>query len=107
MDDLILALLLSLGLTELFECGFALLCRKRDRALLLCVLVNVITNPPLVLLHRWLGDGWLLIAGLEVSAFLAEGLLYRYSGLYKKPFLFSLAANALSFFLGLLVNQLI
>lgn len=106
MDELLLSLLLSLGLTEIFECGFALGTGKRGKALLLCALVNVITNPPVVLFSRLLGDGWLPVATLELLAVAVEGLLYRYSGLYKKPFLFSLTANALSFFLGLLVNQL-
>ena len=107
MDDLVLALLLSLGLTEAFECGFALCTGKRGKALLLCALVNVVTNPPVVLLYRLLGGGWLLAVALELSAITAEGLLYGYSGLYRRPFRFSLAANALSFSLGLLVNHLI
>lgn len=107
MDDLVLSLLLSLGLTEAFECGFALCLKKRGKALLLCALVNLITNPPVVLLHRLLGEGWAFVAGLEAGAVLIEWLLYRYSGLFKRPFCFSLAANALSFSLGLLVNQLV
>lgn len=107
MGDLSLSLLLSLALTEVFECGFALSLQKRGKALALCVLVNLVTNPPVVLLYRLLGSGRLLTAGLEIAACVAEGLLYRYSGLYKRPFLFSLAANALSFSLGLALNQLI
>ena len=104
MGDLTLTLLLSLILTEVVECGFALCLKKRSKALLLCVLVNLITNPPVVLLSRLLGGGWLPIAALEVSACAAEGMLYRYSRLYERPFLFSFAANALSFTTGLLVN---
>ena len=50
MDELILALVLSLILTEVFECGFAVSVGKRGRALLLCALVNLVTNPPVVLL---------------------------------------------------------
>ena len=107
MDDLLLSLLLSLGLTELIECAFALTLKKRGKALPLCALVNLITNPPVVLLQRLLGGGWLMVAGLELAVVIAEGLLYHYSGLFKRPFLFSLAANALSFSLGFLINQLI
>ncbi len=106
MDDLLLSLLLSLGLTEVFECGFACCTGKRSKALVLCALVNVVTNPPVVLLSRLLPGGRLLIAGLELSAVVVEGLLYRYSGLYERPFRFSLAANALSFSLGLLIRHL-
>ena len=107
MDDLVRLLLLSLALTEITECAFALSLNKRGKALLLCALVNVITNPPVVLLSRLLAGGWMLIAVLELSAVVIEGLLYRYSGLYRRPFLFSLAANALSFSRGMLMNQLI
>ena len=107
MDDLFLSLLLSLGVTEIIECAFALSLKQRGKALLLCALVNLITNPPVVLLQRLLGGGWMLVAGLELAVVAAEGLLYRYSGLFKRPFLFSLTANALSFSLGLLINQLI
>ena len=107
MDDLVLALLLSLGLTEAFECGFALCTGKRGKALLLCALVNVVTNPPVVLLSRYLSGGLLLIAALELFAALIEGALYRYSGLFRKPFGFAFAANALSFALGLLISILL
>ena len=104
MDELVLSLLLSLGLTEIIECAFALSTGKRSKALLLCALI---TNPPAVLLHSFLPEGWLPVAALELGAVAAEGLLYRYSGLYERPFRFSLIANALSFSLGLVLNQLI
>ena len=107
MRNLILSLALSLGLTELFECGFALCAGKRKKALLLCVLVNLVTNPPVVLLHYLLGGGWPLVVGLEAGAVLTEGWLYRCSGLYNRPFLFSLAANGLSFSLGLVIRFLL
>lgn len=107
MDELILALVLSLILTEVFECGFALAVGKRGRALVLCALVNLVTNPPVVLLSCLTGSGWPAVAALEILAILAEWLLYRYSGLYQKPLFFSLTANALSFSLGLVMNQLL
>ena len=107
MDELLLSLLLSLGLTEIIECAFALVTGRRGKALLLCALANLITNPPVVLLHSFLQGGWPLVAALELGAVAVEGLLYRYSGLYERPYRFSLIANALSFSLGLIVNQLI
>ena len=107
MDELVLSLLLSLGLTEINECAFALSTGKRGKALLLCALVNLITNPPVVLLHSFLPGGWLPVATLELGAMAAEGLLYRYSCLYERPFRFSLIANTLSFSLGFVLNQLI
>ena len=107
MSDLVLSLLLSLGVTELVECAFAFCLNKRGKALLLCALVNVVTNPPVVLLYHLLGRGALWVGLLELSAVAIEGGLYRYSGLYKRPFAFSLGANGLSFLLGLLMNALI
>ena len=107
MDELIASLILSLIFTEALECGFAWGQKKRGKALLLCALANLITNPPVVLLHSFLQGGWPLVAALELGAVAAEGLLYRYSGLYERPFRFSLIANALSFSLGLILNQLI
>ena len=107
MDELIVYLILSLVFTEALECGFAWGQKRRGKALFLCALVNVITNPPVVLLSYLLGGGWLLIAGLELSVVAAEGLLYRYSGLYEHPFRFSLFANFLTFCFGLFVNQLL
>ncbi len=107
MDDLIRSLVWSLLLTELIECGFALALKKRGRALALCALVNLVTNPAVVLRRYLVGGTWWITALLEGAAVLAEGGFYRYSGLYERPFLFSLAANALSFSLGLLINHLI
>ena len=66
-----------------------------------------VPNPPVVLLHSFLPEGWLTVAALELGAVAAEGLLYRYSGLYERPYRFSLIANTLSFSLGFVLNQLI
>lgn len=107
MDELLASLVLSLVFTVAIECGFAWGQKRRGKALLLCALVNVVTNPPVVLLNSLLGGGWLLIAVLEGAVVGTEGLLYRYSGLYEHPFRFSLCANALSFCFGLIVNQLL
>ena len=107
MDDLILSLCLSLLITELIECAFALLLGKRGKALVLCGMVNLVTNPAVVLLRFVLRGGWPVIALLEGTAVLAEGGFYRYSGLYERPFLFSLAANCLSFFLGFVITHFI
>lgn len=107
MGDVVCALLLSLGLTEVFEGVFAVCVGKRCKALLPVALVNLVTNPTVVLVHQLWGGGWLLTACLELAAVAVEGMLYRYSGLFQKPFWFSLAANALSFSLGLLINQLV
>lgn len=107
MNDLLLSLLISIGFTEVCECAFAFAMKKRGKTLLMCALVNLITNPPVVLLCHILDGGWLLVACLEVLVILSEGSLYRYSGRFDRPFRFSLAANVLSFAMGLCINHLI
>ena len=112
--DLLTSLTVSLGLTLALESGFFLLVGKRNRRdLLLVLLVNVITNPAVVLLH-WLAlsyTDWsaaLVTIPLELFAVIAEGAYYkRYGQTFKRPFLFSLAANAFSFGIGLLIQLLI
>jgi len=100
------ALVISLALTLAVETAFAAVMKKRGYDLLLCALVNVVTNPAAVLLHL-LFPGTLITAACEAGAVIAEWLLYRYCGRgYKKPFLFSLCANALSFGTGLAINLL-
>ena len=113
MNGWVLALGISLGLTLLFEGLLALLWGLRGRDLLLCALVNLLTNPPLVfcvLCWRCFGPppAWLPVPLLELLAVWIEGLLYRREGeRIRRPYLFSLCANAFSFALGLLVSALI
>lgn len=108
----LLSLGISLGLTLFAETGLALLCRRRGRELLLTVSVNCLTNPPVVflaLLWRWAGLPLYgaAVALLEAAAVLLEGRIYEKSGEFPRPYGFSLAANALSFGLGLLLRHLI
>lgn len=74
----------ALLFTLLIELAVAVLYKIRSRQkLLLVVLVNILTNPPAVLLH-WLGslylpalpDLWLQL-GLELLVILAEALIYH------------------------------
>ena len=103
MRNWLLALGVSLGLTLVLELAFALLCHKRGRALLFTALVNVLTNPVVVLAVRmWAAPVWLM----EALAVLTEGFLYDKSREFSHPYLFSLAANALSFGLGLALGHL-
>ena len=113
MNWLLASLGVSLALTLAFELAFALLWGLRGRDLILCVLVNVLTNPPVVLcalLWRTYapGPGWLPVPFLEAGAVLVEGFFYRRNGeRVRRPFLFSLCANAFSYALGLVFNALI
>ena len=102
------SLIASLLLTELFEGVFALLCGKRGPSLGLVALANVLTNPAVVLVSLlWMRAGLparrLLTAAAELLAFLTEGFVYarKAPDAFPAPYRFSLAANGLSFFLGL------
>ena len=110
MSGWLIALGASLGLTLVFEELFALLWGLRGRDLVLCALVNLLTNPPLVfcvLYWRHFGPspGWLPVPLLEALAVWVEGRFYRRDGeRVRRPFLFSLCANAFSYAMGLLIG---
>ena len=95
-------LAVSLVLTLVFEELFALAWGLRGRRELgLVALVNVLTNPPVVLLYHTAAGllGWnavLAAAVLEAGAVLVEWRCYRaYSGQVKRPFVFALLINLL------------
>lgn len=106
------ALGVSLGLTLLTEGVFALLWGLRGRDLLLCALVNLLTNPPLVFcVLCWRrygpGPGWLPVPLLEALAVWLEGHFYARDGeRIRRPWLLSLFANAFSYVSGLLLSAL-
>ena len=106
----------SLVLTIVFELAFALICGiRRRKNLLLCVLVNVLTNPIVTCtyyyfkyyLHALPPFMTALTAVLEISAVLAEWLVYKYVSDIKNPFAFSLGINCFSYFTGLAINMII
>ena len=112
--DLLVALAFSLALTLALEIGFFFIAGKRNkRDLLLVVMVNVLTNPVVVLLY-WLAalyTSWnttIVKIPLEIFAVLTEGYYFRkYGQSFKRPFLFSLAANMFSFWVGVFLQRLI
>lgn len=98
---------ISLTLTLLLEGTLALFWGFRRRDLLLFILANVLTNPPALLLHL-LFRGWAVVAAVELTAIMIEGLLFaRLGERIKRPWLFSLSANAFSFSLGLVIDKII
>ncbi len=102
----------SLGLTLLLEGAFALVWGLRGRDLLLCALVNLLTNPPLVFCvlsgrHFGPAPAWLPVPVLEALAVWTEGHFYRKDGQnIRRPLLFSLCANAFSYTLGLAIGAI-
>ncbi|MCL1873619.1 MAG: hypothetical protein FWF85_05835 [Clostridiales bacterium] len=109
--ELFPALAVSLIMTLLLEIGFFLLIGKRQKKdLLLLVLVNILTNPPVVLLY-WLAvlytdlNASLIKIPLELFAIFTEGYLYnKYGQNFKRPYLFSAAANLFSYGIGALLQ---
>jgi hypothetical protein len=103
-------LLLSLGCTLVLELLFAVALGKRGKDLLLVCLVNVMTNPVVVLVyylavHFTALQPVLVKAVLEAFAVLAEAYLYKtYGSRFRRPLLFSLGANMFSFWTGELLS---
>ena len=110
---LLISLAISLALTLVLESGFFLLVGKRNKKdLLLVALVNVLTNPAVVLIY-WLAVAYagynriIIIAVLEVLAVLTEGYMYKKHGQeFKRPYCFSLFANMFSYGTGLLLQMI-
>lgn len=107
-----LVLGISLCLTLAVEAVFAAAAKKPPRDILLTLLVNVVTNPVVNAVHMFLTIGFGLpsvpvTAMLEVLAVLTEALFFRLCAVgVRRPLLFSLCANALSFGTGLVFNAI-
>ena len=95
-----LILTLVLELTAGFCFGY-----RRKKLLILVVLVNVLTNPPAVLLH-WLGVPQIPI---EIVVILIEALVYTWFSrderwIVPKPVQFAIVGNCFSWGTGLLIQ---
>ena len=100
---------LSLFLTLILELGFALcwgLRQKHD--LIVVALVNILTNPVVVLLYHTVPHAKDVVLLLELGAILVESFCYRFCTVtLRKPFLFSLCANLFSYGTGCVINLLL
>lgn len=111
---LLTALAFSLVLTLMLEAGFFLITGKRyHKDLLLLVLVNILTNPIVVILF-WLAASYtewhkaVILLPLELSAILTEGCYFqKYGRNFPRPYLFSCAVNIFSFLGGILLQKFI
>ena len=109
LKSMVVSLLLTLVLEGLFACLWGL---RSRRELTVVALVNIMTNPAVVLLYHTGVSllGWSAVfvtAALESAAVLAEWIAYRAcSEALERPFLFALLANAFSYGAGLLINLL-
>lgn len=105
---------ISFILTIAVEIVFALAAGIRTRKdILLVFLANLLTNPAVVLLYYlavyytvW--PPVLVKLPLEISAVLAEACCYKAYGMdIRRPFLFSLGANLISFSVGILAGTIL
>lgn len=115
LNSLPLLLIRCLLLTVIIELIIALILGVRNKKdIINIILVNVITNPIVVMSQTllYIKFGYNIemigIAILEVLVVLVEGLIYKKVLNYKKinPILLSLILNALSFLIGELINLL-
>ena len=105
--ELLYSLGVSLMLTIILEVGFFYLCGIREKKdIMLLVLVNILTNPLVVMIYfiilRY--SDWNKIAVvivLELLAVLTEGYYFKaYGKTLRRPMLLSLGTNMFSFCIG-------
>lgn len=111
MIAFILLQVIALALTILIELAVALIAGYRDRKTFkVVVLAQIITNPLVVLISNLCIiytalPVWAFHAPLEIAALCAEWQIYRrYAKEIQSPFLFSLAANASSYIIGVVLS---
>lgn len=99
--------IVSLGLTWILEVGLCFLLGMWERKqIVLVLLVNLLTNPAVVLLC-WLG---LPQIPLELLVILVEGLVYRHFSRLPKwripnPLMLSAVVNGISWAFGVLIQR--
>lgn len=113
-DKMILILLVSFGMTLLLEFPIVWILGVRGKHnLLLAFLVNVITNPAVVLVYYLLRyfvpqNARTAQYLLEIGVVLVEFYYYKkYGRNVSHPFWVALAANLFSYFMGLIINKYI
>lgn len=106
--ELFLSLAISLTLTLFLELACALAWQVARCDLGAVALANLLTNPVVVLCHHaavWYAPGLLTAVTLvlELGAVALEGLVYARRSQIRRPWAFSLCANAVSFLTGLIL----
>lgn len=107
LSTLALSLLLTILLEELFALAWGL---RGWREWVVLILVNLLTNPAVVLLHHLSTGLWGMntvpvTAVLECAAVVAEWQCYKNcSEQLKRPFLFALLANVISYSMGCIIQ---
>jgi hypothetical protein len=107
LTSLIISLILTIILEEIFAVAVGIRC-KRD--LLLLGLVNILTNPIVVLSYFLAANytTWNLILVtifLESLAIIVEACYFRtYGNTFRHPFLFSICVNLFSYGIGKIIS---
>lgn len=100
--------IISLLLTIVIEGIVALAWGIRGKDLLLVTLVNVLTNPLVVLVHNYAPGILLNTLVPEVAAVIVEGGIFIWKeNDIKKPLVFAVVANVVSFTCGLVISALL
>ena len=115
INDLPKVMLICLVMTIVIECGIAIILGYRKKDLLNVLLVNLLTNPVVSTLpvyfnyYHGLRARNICLYILEVLVLIIEGFIYVKVLKRRKinGFLLSLILNASSYFLGLLLNEII
>ena len=109
--DIVPSLVISLFLTILFELCVALICGIRERKDLgLLLLVNLLTNPAVVLTYHILTyytqvNRIAITIVLEMTAIFTEGYCFRvYGRTYRHPILFAFGVNLFSYGIGRVIQ---
>lgn len=109
-------IIISFITTLLVELVISLLLKVKDKKdIMNIILVNIMTNPLLVILTVYINIVYgliyrnILIYPLEILVVLSEGLVYKKYLNYKKinPYLLSLILNTSSYLIGLIINYLV
>ena len=93
---------LCLGLTLLIELPIAYLWGLRERELVTVLVANVMTNPLAVALHLC----GIPQVPIELGVVLAEGFAYQLH-FDKRPLSLAIVSNAVSWGIGLVLNQIL
>ena len=98
---------ISFILTIIIEAGLALITGLKKKDLLLVVLVNIITNPAVIIIYLLLPYPAVTFITESVAVIIEAAYYRRFGVKIKKPYLFSLSANVLSYIIGLVINAYI
>ena len=106
----------SLIFTIILELGLALIFKIKNKDdIIIIVLVNVVTNPIVVVFPYLLGifygntGRYVLLLILEILTVFFEGFIYKKYLKFKSinPYVLSILLNVTSYFIGIFINRII